>query len=376
MSHFAVAVITTPDGDVDEALAPFHEYECTGVKDQYVISSSNLEYLQEQYEEQTVSLMKNDKADIEKGEKVYLLCDDPLFVRDPYDGEVEKLNALPYTERNNHPQQIINIMQEDKTITHKIRDLEQFPEWKLTTMPCTEVFDLKTFANWYYSTELPTVQKGEEPCDSWGEWLELDENGQVIDFFTSTNPNAKWDWYVIGGRWENMLRTKQGELVNSCTLGELDFETQIKELTKKAHEIYDTFEKCLGDLPKNWMSWKDVLADQQFNTIEERRNFYHNQVQIKAIKANDTNNLFWAFGYDIDSFMVDRETYVSLYAGKPFSTYAVLDATDSEIGTWHGSDIGMWGITLREEENWEEKNQRLLRSFPSDYVITIVDCHI
>ena len=202
----------------------------------------------------------------------------------------------------------------------------------------------------------------------------LDKDGNEIAYY---NKNAKWDWYVIGGRWENMLRTKQGELVNSCTLGELDFETQIKELTKKAHEIYDTFEKCLGDLPKNWMSWKDVLADQQFNTIEERRNFYHNQVQIKAIKANDTNNLFWAFGYDIDSFMVDRETYVSLYAGKPFSTYAVLDATeDSDIGTWHGSDIGMWGITLREEENWEEKNQRLLRSFPSDYVITIVDCHI
>ena len=39
MSHFTVLVIT-PDnnpGTLEAALQPFHEYECTGIEDQYVV---------------------------------------------------------------------------------------------------------------------------------------------------------------------------------------------------------------------------------------------------------------------------------------------------------------------------------------------------
>lgn len=36
MSHFTVLVATKSPADVSAALQPFHEYECTGVKDQYV----------------------------------------------------------------------------------------------------------------------------------------------------------------------------------------------------------------------------------------------------------------------------------------------------------------------------------------------------
>lgn len=32
MSHFTVAVVTTPDGDVVDALEPFYEFECSGIK--------------------------------------------------------------------------------------------------------------------------------------------------------------------------------------------------------------------------------------------------------------------------------------------------------------------------------------------------------
>ena len=38
MSHFTVAVVTTPDGDVVDALEPFYEFECSGIKNKYCIS--------------------------------------------------------------------------------------------------------------------------------------------------------------------------------------------------------------------------------------------------------------------------------------------------------------------------------------------------
>lgn len=36
MSHFTVAVFTNENKSVEELLAPFHEFECTGINDEYV----------------------------------------------------------------------------------------------------------------------------------------------------------------------------------------------------------------------------------------------------------------------------------------------------------------------------------------------------
>src|SRR3989304_1218837 len=37
MSHFSVLVIRRPEQSLEDLLQPFHEYECTGVDDQYVV---------------------------------------------------------------------------------------------------------------------------------------------------------------------------------------------------------------------------------------------------------------------------------------------------------------------------------------------------
>ena len=36
------------------------------------------------------------------------------------------------------------------------------------------------------------------------------KDGQVIKAVRRTNPNAKWDWYCVGGRWTGFLRLKDG----------------------------------------------------------------------------------------------------------------------------------------------------------------------
>ena len=47
-----------------------------------------------------------------------------------------------------------------------------------------------------------------------------DQDGQWGYF---TNPNAKWDWYQEGGRWDGFFRAKNGEMVNSELVSEIDF---------------------------------------------------------------------------------------------------------------------------------------------------------
>lgn len=55
-----------------------------------------------------------------------------------------------------------------------------------------------------------------------------DENG-VWAVYSTYNPDSKWDWYCVGGRWNNAIKTKTGEFVNECLFDEIDFEPYPEE---------------------------------------------------------------------------------------------------------------------------------------------------
>ena len=42
---------------------------------------------------------------------------------------------------------------------------------------------------------------------------EIGENGEV---YSTYNPNSKWDWYVVGGRWDGMLKLKLSHSEKEC----------------------------------------------------------------------------------------------------------------------------------------------------------------
>lgn len=46
-------------------------------------------------------------------------------------------------------------------------------------------------------------------------------NGDILSTY---NPNAKYDWYVQGGRWDRYLPTLHGETVNEAAVNEIDWE--------------------------------------------------------------------------------------------------------------------------------------------------------
>ena len=60
--------------------------------------------------------------------------------------------------------------------------------------------------------------------DDWnGNRWHRDENGVLAEYSTY-NPDSKWDWYTVGGRWRNSIKTKDGEFCDEAMLGEIDFE--------------------------------------------------------------------------------------------------------------------------------------------------------
>lgn len=43
------------------------------------------------------------------------------------------------------------------------------------------------------------------------------------DLLSTYNPNSKWDWYTIGGRWNNYLKTLSVETTNEDYASEIDW---------------------------------------------------------------------------------------------------------------------------------------------------------
>lgn len=54
-------------------------------------------------------------------------------------------------------------------------------------------------------------------------WYGYIYNKELDAYGFYSNPNAKWDWWEIGGRWHNELRLKQGERCDQAQVRDVDF---------------------------------------------------------------------------------------------------------------------------------------------------------
>jgi hypothetical protein len=129
------------------------------------------------------------------------------------------------------------------------------------------------------------------------------------------NPKSKWDWWVTGGRWDESLLTKSGELVNECLLGELNFEP------------FKDNDYCKRKKKDIWGNLYRPLK--------------------KSVK--------WHLCADNPPFCL------------------VVDGQWIEKG-----EMGWWGITTNEKpaEDWKEQVAQILAKLPADAEVTAVDFHI
>lgn len=149
----------------------------------------------------------------------------------------------------------------------------------------------------------------------------LDKNG----LYWLNNPNAKWDWWVEGGRWDGWLVKKNGEKCNRCLAKELDFDGM-----RKAE-------------------------------LEDRAKYYDEEIK-------KSNPFFWGYKQ-----IPTKDEYV--YGVEiPVSPYAVL-----HDGKWiEKGEMGWFGIddSHYTEEDWKKKFQEFFKTLDPETEITIVDCHI
>ena len=92
------------------------------------------------------------------------------------------------------------------------------------------------------------------------------------------NPNARWDWYTVGGRFSKKLLLKNGRKVDTARKGDVDWETIKNDAGRTAADHYDLFQRHFGKLPLN-LSWED--AKKKFGEdYGAAREFYNTQERV------------------------------------------------------------------------------------------------
>lgn len=348
MSHFTVLVIGE---NPEEQLAPFDENLRTSFRD------NTIEY-QEEYESKSVPeffcdshsswgmRITKELYDILRSSKRGRVCE--------YD--VTKIDPMSYFKRGQKYKGYYLLKDGKRCRGSQWFEVENVVQ---TTHPDPDVcFEGKIRIRKISPPKtIPLKEKYPIYEDYLRDWQGCDDiERQGYDF----NPDAKWDWYQLGGRWAGFFTLKPGtagqmgtrswtnedkpvkpRTADQARKKDIDFEQMAVEQYDELNDLYDSFE--------------EEYAKGEMNP---GTGYFQYGVENKGDKENYVPET--------------REQFLMRQGG--ISTFAVL-----KDGQWYEKgEMGWWGIVSDEKEpdKWGEEFNKLLDELPEDTLLSLYDCHI
>lgn len=361
MSHFSVMVLgEDPVGQ----LAPYHEFECTGDDDKYVQDIDKTEEIRADYESEKRDYYKTGSGEYVESYKA--------TEADEEQGTLENLPVKQFmsmreylTEQGYEPDHFLNRTQEpDLTGEHKFGYIR----------------------------------------------LDGDELVQVV---RRTNPNPKWDWHQLGGRWSGFLRLKpeyseavgharalekrgkevpdtlQAKIAN-IKMGErswanasealtrdrvdaapkyaIDFDRMVNEHLSQVMPQFDECQRIING--RTWLTWTEMRTKHE-GDIEAARTAFHEQSVYQDLNAGPLNRHFF---FDWDKLKMTRDEYIAEQSLVAVSTFAMI-----KDGQWfEKGEMGWFGMSANDkaQAEWSGTLLEAINSVPEDTIISIYDCHI
>lgn len=214
------------------------------------------------------------------------------------------------------------------------------------------------------------------------------------------NPNAKWDWYEIGGRWAGYFRLKpdhiggigsqyaavygkklqeRNDFADVAFKNGIDFEGMRRQAAADAATAYDKVWEAIKGTPEA-ESWEVVRSDFDLKNepqLDLARKKYHAQERVQAFeklaRSKDGMEMFGFFA-NVETFQVPREVYLQRARDGAISTHAVL-----KDGKWYEQgQMGWWGIMHKEKDKdtWNSMFAQMLDELPDTALLVVIDCHI
>lgn len=192
-----------------------------------------------------------------------------------------------------------------------------------------------------------------------------DKNGNHL---TTYNPNSKWDWYEIGGRWNKILLVK--EEVKDIEEGTPSW-GNLDSINKKAPEGF------------KWVTGAKI-KDIEFEKAIEFNNTYNKSIRFWELYVEGQEPQNEEEKEMIKWEIYKKEYYIERYETKEnyakinsiFTTWALLD----EKG-WHEKGEMGWFAMANDTKDSEllfiEKfTETIQKPENQDKYLVIVDCHI
>lgn len=242
----------------------------------------------------------------------------------------------------------------------------------------------KAVNNWrsYHCGQFFKVKKG---CGA----LKPQELNEIWKVYSTYNPNSKWDWYQLGGRWMGYFLLKAGRsgvlgesgafgneteagTADSARKGDIDFEEMRSRAGQNATQKYTEFWGIVDGraIPR----WNDILNKHGRKNIQAARDEYNNIDVIKDLDASERFGGLYFVWNDILDFEESRGDFVEKARQTAITTFAFLHE-----GKWHQrGEMGWFGQASNEisEDEWNKEFNKFLDALPDDTLLSVYDCHI
>lgn len=329
MSHFTV-LVRIPAIEVEnldktgiqtllhDKLQPYHEFECTGIKDQYVVELDETDEQMSSYETEIF---------------------DAVF---DWDGN------------------FVSSKYSQKLSQYKNRDDELVlpTGWEIRSTPIKEVMSFKDYLI---------------------EWHGYSMDGKYSDFrdgrfYRYSNPNRQWDWWTVGGRWSNHFIDKAGNRHDIITKGEWDIEREAMDAVLKYMKYYEHYSS--HQFTNTFITWEECRNLHPDNTNDARHLYWNQPLReefsnLMSSMKNIDEETSWIIR-EIDYFWnISREQFIVDRVFGAIGTYAVLDDEWYEKG-----EMGWFGVSTNEKSNWNEMFIEKVKSFDDNDLLILVDYHI
>jgi hypothetical protein len=170
------------------------------------------------------------------------------------------------------------------------------------------------------------------------------------------NPNKKWDWWEVGGRWTGKFKLKPGTNGETGKPGlmtqpagnghadivikhDIDVEYMRNEVEQSYLKRWDIVHAGVTDF--TFTTWDELLKQRDDGkiTIDEARKLYKEQVPVKEfnqlIKKHDD---IFGWSASLGDYLVTREEYARQGRDSALTTHAILND-----GKWYErGEMGWW----------------------------------
>ena len=198
-------------------------------------------------------------------------------------------------------------------------------------------------------------------------YYEEEDLGPDGEVYSTYNPDSKWDWYEVGGRYAGRIAVKDGVEIDEPNFSWGWSEDEKDKVIAMGYKTDSAYIKDIdfSKMHKIEEDYKDAIR------------YWELVIECDKPKNKEEEDIV-KFSFYKPEYFINRYKTKEKYAecNSSFSMWAVV-----KDGVWYEKgQMGWWAMsneTHDEAVDWEMNFfDRFIKDLPEDTLITVVDCHI